>query len=65
MEQWSILCNIVNYIKYDRYPKNFHNLNSRTINKEKSKRSSNIGEEERHVLELDFGDTLEILKGNI
>ena len=26
MEQWSILINIVNYIQYDRYPKNFHNI---------------------------------------
>ena len=61
MEQWSILSNVSSYIQYDRYPKNFHNLNIR--NKEKYKRSSNTGEEERWVLELDFGDTLEKLKG--
>ena len=23
MEQWSILSNIVNYVKYDRHPKNY------------------------------------------
>ena len=62
MEQWSILNNVVNYIQYYRQPKNFHNLNISPVNKEKYKRNSNI-EEERHVLELDFGDTLEKLKG--
>ena len=35
MEQWSILSNIVNYIQYDKNPKNFYNLNIRAANKEK------------------------------
>ena len=26
IEQWSILSNIVNYVQYDRYPKDFYNL---------------------------------------
>ena len=38
MEQWSILSNIVNFIQYDKNPKNFHNLNIRTVNMEKNKR---------------------------
>ena len=63
MEQWSILSNIVNYIQYDRHPKNVHNLNISTVNKEKYKRNSNIEEEERQMLELDVGDTPEKLKG--
>ena len=62
MEQCSILSNIVNYIQYDRHPKNFHNLNISTVNKELYKRNSNIEEEERHMLELDFEDTPEKLK---
>ena len=62
MEQWSILSNVGTYIQYERHPKNFHNLNINTVNKEKYKRKSNI-EEERYMLELDFGDTLEKLKG--
>ena len=52
MEQCSILSNIVNNIQYERHPKNFHNLNISTLNKEKYKRNSNIEEEERHLLEL-------------
>ena len=62
MEQWSILCSVVKYIQYDRHPKNFHNLNISAGNKERSKRNLSI-EEERHMLELDFGDTPEKLKG--
>ena len=26
MEQWSILSNMLNYIQYDKHPKNYHNL---------------------------------------
>ena len=63
MEQWSVLNNVVNFIQYDRHPKNFHNLNISAVNKEKYKSNSSIEEEERHVLELDFKDTLENLKG--
>ena len=25
MEQWSIISNMLNYIQYDRHPKNYHN----------------------------------------
>ena len=62
MEQWSILCNVVNYTQNNRDPKNFYNLNIRAVNKEKYKRKSSIEEEERQMLELDFGDRPEKLK---
>ena len=62
MEQWSVLSNVVNYIQYDRHPKNFYNLNIRAVNKEKYKRKSNIEEVKRQMLELDFGDMPEKLK---
>ena len=61
MEQWSILSNVVNYIQYNRHPKNFYNLNIRAVNKEKYKRKRNI-EDKRQMLDLDFGDTPEKLK---
>ena len=32
MEQWSILSNTINYIQYDKHPKNFHNLGINTVN---------------------------------
>ena len=45
MEQWSILINKVNYIQYNKHPKNFYNLNIRAVNKKKYKRKSNIEED--------------------
>ena len=57
------ICNVVNCIQYDKHPKNFHNWNISVVNKERSKRNSNIEEEERHKSELDFGDIPEKLKG--
>ena len=33
IEQWSILSNTLNYIQYDRHPKNYHNLGISTVNK--------------------------------
>ena len=35
MEQWSILSNMLNYIQYDRHPKNYHNLGISAVNKYK------------------------------
>ena len=33
MEQWSILSNTLNYIQYDRHPKNYHSLGISIVNK--------------------------------
>ena len=62
MEQGSILNNEVNYIQCNKDPKSFHNLNIRAANKEKYKRKSNVENEERQMLELDFGGKQEKLK---
>ena len=48
-------------MEYVKHPKNFHNLNIRTVNKEKYKRNPKIVEQ-RQILDLDFGDTPEKLK---
>ena len=32
MEQWSILSNMLNYIQYEKYPKNFHHLGISAVN---------------------------------
>ena len=39
MEQWSILSNIINYVQYNKNPKNFHSMiikpvNAKRINKD-------------------------------
>ena len=30
MEQWSILSNVVNYVQYDRHPRDFYDLDIKT-----------------------------------
>ena len=62
MEQWSILSNMINYLQYDGHPKNVYNLDIKTIDKKSHKKIYNK-EEERQVLDLDFGDMPEKLKG--
>ena len=59
MEQWSILSNMLNYIQYDKHPKNFHNLGISTVNI--SKKHSDV-KEEKDMIEVVFGPTLNILK---
>ena len=60
MEQWSILSNTLNHIQYDRHPKNYHSLGISAANK--CRRNACINEEESDMLELDFGQTPDILK---
>ena len=38
MEQWSILSNIVNYIQYNRHPKNYYKLDIRAVDQKIKKR---------------------------
>ena len=59
MEQWSILSNTLNYIQYDRHPKNYNNLGISTVNKCGKNQCT---KEERNMIELDFGATSAILR---
>ena len=59
MEQWSIVSNALNYIQYDRHPKNYHSLGISAVNKCGKNLST---KEERDIIELDFGPTPDILK---
>ena len=61
MEKWSVWSNVVNYIQYNRHSKKFYNLNIRAVNKGNHNRKCNI-EEERQMLEIDFGDMPEKLR---
>ena len=60
MEQWSILSNTLNYIQYDKHPKDFHNLGISAVNVYKY--GSDARKEEGSMVEIDFGPTLDILK---
>ena len=59
MEQWSILSNMLNYIQYDKHPKNFHKLGISTVNI--GKNHSDV-KEEKDMIEIDFGPIPNILK---
>ena len=41
IEQWSILSDIVNYIQYDKYPKNIYNLDIRAVDQKNYKKINN------------------------
>ena len=60
MEQWSILSNTLNYVQYDRHPKNFHSLNISTVNK--CRKSLCTKEEEKDRSVLNFGQMPGILR---
>ena len=60
MEQWSILSNTLNKLQYDRYPKNYHSLGISAVNKCGKNPCTN--EEEWDIIELDFGQILDIQK---
>ena len=60
MEQLSILSNTLNYIQYDRHPKNYHSLGISVVNK--CRKNPCTKEGERDILELDSGQTLDILR---
>ena len=65
MEQWSILGNIINYVQYDRHPKNFYDLDIKTIDQKSHKNIyDKFKEGDRQILELYFGNTPERLRGD-
>ena len=63
MEKWLIPSNIDNDIQYDRHSKIFYDLDIKTVDQKNHKKICHK-EEERHILELDFGDTPEKLRGD-
>ena len=64
MEQWSILSNVVNYVQYDGNPKDFYDLDIEAIDhKNHRKTYYRLKEEDRWVLELDFGNNPDKLRG--
>ena len=59
MVQWSILSNMLNYIQYDKHPKDYHNLGISAVNTYKNHSDVKEG---RDMIELDFGPSPNILK---
>ena len=63
MEQWSILSNISYYVQYDRNSRHNYNLELKALEQKNHRKIyDRLKEEERQVIELDFGDTSNKLK---
>ena len=60
MEQWLVLSSICNYIQYNKHPKNYHSLSVSTVNK--CRKTLHVKEEERDMVEFDFGHMPDKLK---
>ena len=56
------MSNTVNYVQYKRHPKYFYKLDIRAVDQRRLSKIY-IKDEERQILELDFGNTPEKLKG--
>ena len=65
MEQWSVLSNTINYIQYDKHPKNFHSLSISTVNKGKGREKSYTKGEKKSRLELRLWKYPRQIKGGI
>ena len=64
MEQWSILSNIVNYVQYDRNPRDFYTLDIKALGQKNHRKIyKRLIEEDRQVIEIDFGGTPDKLLG--
>ena len=63
MEQWSILSIVVNYVWYDMNPREYYNLEVKALeHKHHEKIYDRLKEEDRQVIELDFGNTPQNVK---
>ena len=63
MEQWTILSKVVNYMQYDRNPKNNYDFDVKTIDQKNHKKIyERLKEQDRHILELDSGNTPDKLR---
>ena len=64
MEQCSIISNVINYVQYDRNPTDFYNLDVKAIDQKNHRKIyDRLKEEDRQVIEIDFVDTPDKLKG--
>ena len=53
-----MLSNVVSSTEYDKNPKNFYDLDVKTVDQKGHRKIyKRLKEEDRHILELDFGNT--------
>ena len=59
MEHWSLLSNVLNYVQFDKHPKNYHSLSINAVNKYSNNLDTNG---KRDIVEFDFGVIPEVLR---
>ena len=57
MEHWLILGNVINYVQYNKNPKNFHAMLIKPINKKQISTGRREEEKDRSSLQVSFMDT--------
>ena len=63
MEQLPILSNVVNYVQYNRNPKNFGELNVKVLDQKYHKKmNETLKDDERQTVEIDFGNNPDKLR---
>ena len=63
MEQWSILSNVINYFQYNRNLRDYFKLDIKALLQKNHRKLYERFKEDRHFIELDFGDTPDKVKG--
>ena len=62
--KWLIPSNVVNYVQYNRNPKDFYDLNIKALDQRNLRKIyDKLKEEDGQVLELNFGDNPDKLRG--
>ena len=59
MEQWSILCNIINYIQYSKNPQNFHSMTIRPVKFNRAVKDTKGRNVNESLLEVNLVDILD------
>ena len=62
MEQWSILSNVINYMQYNKNPKNFHSITIRPVKCNKVVKGAKSRKEDESLLEVNLVDNSDRLK---
>ena len=59
MEQWSILSNVINYVKYSKNPKNFHSMTIRPVKYNRAVKDTKGRNVNESLLDVNLVDILD------
>ena len=59
MEQWSIISNVINYVQYNKNPKNFHSMVVKPVNTNRIKKDIKGKSKNESLLRVNLTDSLD------